>query len=73
MNDKKKEKLKIWVIILMILLFIAAFVIFFLGHYGAAFILFGIFVVILNFLSTSLSMENEVYVYKKSYKNDDKW
>jgi CHASE2 domain-containing sensor protein len=66
---KKKEILKIWSIILMILLLIAAFTLFFLGHYSKAFILLGIFVLILSFISNWLEIGNEVYLHEKNFKN----
>ncbi|MCH7321633.1 hypothetical protein LZ480_06965 [Solibacillus sp. MA9] len=70
---KKKEKLKIWSIILVILLLIAGLILFFLGHYSISFILLGIFVVIITAISNWLRMENEVYIHEKSYKNHNKW
>ena len=69
---KKKEKYKLWAIIFMILLLIAAFILFFLGHYNKAFILFGIFVLIINFISSWLQTDNEVYVHEQKYKNHHK-
>ncbi|MEB2299409.1 hypothetical protein LAV72_07205 [Lysinibacillus xylanilyticus] len=48
MNDKKKGKLQVTVIVLMILILVAAFVLFFLGHYSIAFVSFGIFIVGIN-------------------------
>ena len=42
MKDKKKGKFQVFVIVLSILLLVAPFVLFSLGHHGVAFILFGI-------------------------------
>lgn len=72
MRNKKKEKLKMWLIILMLLLLITALILFFLGHYGKAIILLGIFITIITSLSNWLQMKNEVYIHEKSYKNN-KW
>ncbi|MFJ8261246.1 hypothetical protein ACIQ4I_04690, partial [Rummeliibacillus sp. NPDC094406] len=67
MDDKKKKgKLQVSVIVLMILLLVAAFVLFFLGHYIVAFILFGIFMLILDSISNSLGNKNADYVYRKN-------
>lgn len=66
---KKKEKLKIWSIILMILLLIAALILFFLGNYNIAFILIGIFVLIITSVSKWLEIGNEVYIHEKNHKN----
>ncbi|OUZ38525.1 hypothetical protein CBM15_12280 [Solibacillus kalamii] len=69
---KKKEKLKIWSIILVILLLIAGLILFFLGHYSIAFILLGIFALIITAISNWLQTENEVYAHEKNYKNHNK-
>jgi len=71
MNDKKKGKLQVTVIILMILLFVAAFVLLFIGHYSVAFVLFGIFIVSINSFSNWLKYKNDDYIYRKNYSN--KW
>ncbi|KMY32043.1 hypothetical protein ACZ11_07710 [Lysinibacillus xylanilyticus] len=72
MNDKKKGKLQISVIILMILLLVAAFVLLFIGHYSVAFVLFGIFIVSINSISNWLKYKNDDYIYRKNY-NNNKW
>ncbi|MFJ5566220.1 hypothetical protein [Lysinibacillus xylanilyticus] len=72
MNDKKKGKLQISVIIIMILLLVAAFVLLFLGHYSVAFVLFGIFLVSINSISNWLKYKNDDYIYRKNY-NNNKW
>lgn len=72
MNDKKKGKLHISVIVIMILLLVAAFVLFFIGHYSVAFVLLGIFIVIINSISNWLKFKNEDYIYRKNY-NNNKW
>ncbi|MFJ7730880.1 hypothetical protein ACIQXF_03220 [Lysinibacillus sp. NPDC097231] len=72
MNDKKKGKLQVSVIVIMILLLVAAFVLFFKGHYSVAFVLFGIFIVVINFISNWLKIKNEDYVYRKNF-NNNKW
>ena len=73
MNDKKKGKLQISVIVIMILLLVAAFVSLFIGHYIVAFVLFGIFMVIINFISNWTEIKNEEYVYRKIHKTNEKW
>ncbi|WP_333879505.1 hypothetical protein [Lysinibacillus capsici] len=73
MDEKKKGKLQILVIILMILLLVATFVLFFIGKYMLAFILFGIFMLILNFISSWKNLDNADYVYQKIHKSDHKW
>ena len=73
MNDKKKGKLQISVIIIMILLLAAAFVLLFIGHYSVAFVLFGIFIVIIISISNWIGIKNTEYVYSKSHKNNNKW
>ncbi|MGG2106152.1 hypothetical protein [Lysinibacillus pakistanensis] len=85
MNDKKKGKLQVAIIVLMLLILVAAFVLFFLGHYTMAFVLFflghytmafvlfGIFIVGINFISNWLKINNEDYVYRKNYNNNSKW
>ncbi|MFJ8515236.1 hypothetical protein [Lysinibacillus xylanilyticus] len=71
MNDKKKGKLQVTVIVLMILLLVAAFVLLFIGHYSVAFVLFGIFIVSINSISNWLKYKNDDYIYRKNYNN--KW
>jgi len=73
MNDKKKGKLQVAIIVLMLLILVAAFVLFFLVHYTMAFVLFGIFIVGINFISNWLKINNEDYVYRKNYNNNSKW
>lgn len=73
MNDKKSGKLQALVIVFMILLLVAAFVLFFLGHYMIGFILFGIFMLVLNAISNWTKIKNEEYVYLKNHKNNEYW
>ena len=73
MNDKKKGKFQIFLIILIISLFVSAFVLLYLGHYGATVVLFGILMALLSFLSNWTGTENEVYIYKKIHKNNNRW
>ncbi|MNH39733.1 hypothetical protein MHB65_17100 [Lysinibacillus sp. FSL K6-0075] len=73
MDEKKKGKLQILVIILMLLLLVATFVLFFIGKYMVAFILFGIFMLILNFISSWKNLDNADYVYRKIHKSNQKW
>lgn len=73
MNDKKKGKLQVSVIVIMILLLVAAFVLVYKGHYSVAIVLFGIFIVIINFISNWTGLKNADYVYRKNHKNNEKW
>lgn len=73
MNDKKSGKLQALVIVFMILLLVAAFVLFFLGHYMIGFILFGIFMLVLNAISNWTKIKNEEYIYLKNHKNNEYW
>ncbi|MEK5487041.1 hypothetical protein [Lysinibacillus sp. FSL M8-0355] len=73
MNDKKSGKLQALVIVFMILLLVTAFVLFFLGHYMIGFILFGIFMLVLNAISNWTKIKNEEYVYLKNHKNNEYW
>ncbi|WP_155590962.1 hypothetical protein [Lysinibacillus cavernae] len=73
MNDKKNKKLQILAIVLMIALPVAAFVIFFLGHYMVGSVLFVIFLIILNSISGWKKIKNDEYVYSKNFKNSEKW
>ncbi|MGE7947899.1 hypothetical protein [Lysinibacillus sp. NPDC093688] len=73
MNDKKKGKLQVTVIVLIILILVMAFVLLFLGHYIMAFVLFGIFMVIINFISNWTGINNADFVYRKIHKNNEKW
>lgn len=73
MNDKKNGKLQILAIVLIISLMVAAFVIFFLGHYMVGSVLFVIFMIILNFISSWKRIKNEEYVHLKNHKHNEKW
>lgn len=59
MNDKKKGKLQIVGIVLIISLFVVAFVTFFLGHYMAGSVLFVIFMILLNAISGWTRIKNK--------------
>jgi len=67
MDEKKKGKLQILVIILMILLLVATFVLFFIGKYMVVFML------ILNFISSWKNLDNADYVYRKIHNSNQKW
>ncbi|KPN96556.1 hypothetical protein [Lysinibacillus sp. ZYM-1] len=73
MNDKKNGKLQILAIVLMISLFVAAFVTFFLGHYMLGSVLFVIFMIILNAISSWKRINNAEYVHFKNHKYNEKW
>lgn len=71
MDEKKYGKWKVLAIVLMITLLVAAFV--FSGHYMVGFVLFGIFMLLLNFVSSWKALNNSEYVYLKNHKNNVKW
>jgi len=73
MNDKKNRKLQILAIVLTILLLVVGFVIFFLGHYMVGSVLFVIFMIILNFISSWKRIKNAEYVHLKNHKYNEKW
>ncbi|MEK5332665.1 MULTISPECIES: hypothetical protein [unclassified Lysinibacillus] len=74
MNDNKKNgKLQILAIVLIISLLVVAFVTFFLGHYMVGSILFVIFIIILNAMSSWSRMKNTEYIHFKNHKNNDRW
>ncbi|MFJ7662429.1 hypothetical protein ACIQXW_08515 [Lysinibacillus sp. NPDC097162] len=74
MNDNKKSgKLQILAIVLIISLLVVAFVTFFLGHYMVGSILFVIFIIILNAMSSWSRMKNTEYIHFKNHKNNDRW
>ncbi|KGR76090.1 hypothetical protein [Ureibacillus sinduriensis] len=60
MNGEKKGKFQIFVLVLSILLLVAPFVLFSLGHNGVAFILFGFW---FPFFSTILLGNNHKEIY----------
>lgn len=73
MNDKKKGKLQIVGIVLIISLFVVAFVTFFLGHYMAGSVLFVIFMILLNAISGWTRIKNTEYIHFKEHKYNEKW
>ncbi|MFJ5766825.1 hypothetical protein ACIP9C_15855 [Lysinibacillus sp. NPDC093210] len=73
MNEKKKGKLEILFIVLIIALLVAAFVTFFLGYYMVGSVLFVIFIVILNAISSWKRMKNTEYIHFKNHKHNEKW
>ncbi|GAA3345839.1 hypothetical protein MKX57_17235 [Lysinibacillus sp. FSL M8-0216] len=73
MDEKKYGKWQVLAIILMIALLVAAFVLFFSGHYMVGFVLFGVFMLLLNFVSSWKALNNSEYVYLKNHKNNVKW
>lgn len=73
MNDKKKSKLQMLTIILILALLVAAFVTFFLGHYVVGSVLFVIFMIILNAISSWTRIKNTEYIHFKEHKYNEKW
>ncbi|WML31312.1 hypothetical protein RCG24_05410 [Neobacillus sp. OS1-32] len=69
MSDHKKEKVKTWLLVIMIISLVGAFTLFFLGHYKIALGLAGVFMALASFLSQWTQTKNAEYVYRKSYKN----
>lgn len=73
LKEKKKGKIQIFFIFLIIALIVSAFVLLYSGHYGATVFLFGVLMALLSFLSNWTGTENEVYLYKKIYKSNNRW
>lgn len=59
MNDRKIGRFQVFVIVLLILLLVAAFGSLFLGEYGVALVLFGVWMAF--FGSVWMGTKNEVY------------
>lgn len=55
------------------LLIVSAFVLLFLGHYKVTFVLFGILMLLMSFISNWTGTDTEVYLYKKIHKNNKRW
>ncbi|WP_405314526.1 hypothetical protein GUY56_13080 [Lysinibacillus fusiformis] len=68
MDEKKYGRWQVLTIVLMIVLLVAAFVLFFSGNYMVLFVLFGIFMLLLNFVSSWKALNNTEYVYLKIIK-----
>ncbi|MDI7741176.1 hypothetical protein QMK38_04100 [Lysinibacillus fusiformis] len=60
LNDQKKGKFQVIVVVLMIVLLVAPFILFSFGHYTVAFVLFGIW---LPFFSSILTGTKNKEVY----------
>ncbi|RKQ12480.1 hypothetical protein D8M03_16915 [Lysinibacillus endophyticus] len=73
MNEKRKGKFQIFLIFLIMLLIVSAFVLLFLGHYKVTFVLFGILMLLMSFISNWTGTDTEVYLYKKIHKNNKRW
>ncbi|TKI68547.1 hypothetical protein FC756_10390 [Lysinibacillus mangiferihumi] len=73
MNDNKKSKLQILATIIIIALLVAAFVTFFLGHFVVGSVLFVMFMIILNAISSWTRIKNTEYIHFKEHKYNEKW
>jgi hypothetical protein len=67
-DEKKYGRWQVLTIVLMIVLLVAAFVLFFSGNYMVLFVLFGILMLLLNFVSSWKALNNTEYVYLKIIK-----
>lgn len=74
MEKKKKKKLIIFLsfVLLFISLFVSIFILLFNGYYKVALILFGVLMFLFSLLTSSISTDNEVYIYKKIHENKRK-
>ena len=70
MSDKKKEKIKTLLVIIMIISLVGAFILFFMVQYKLAFVFGGLFMALASFLSQWTSIKNADYIYRKNYKNN---
>ncbi|MFD4491876.1 hypothetical protein [Lysinibacillus fusiformis] len=68
MDEKKYGRWQVLTIVLMIVLLVAAFVLLFSGNYMVLFVLFGILMLLLNFVSSWKALNNTEYVYLKIIK-----
>ncbi|MBY0123803.1 hypothetical protein [Bacillus sp. S/N-304-OC-R1] len=73
MDRNKKEKLTIWIIIVMIVTLVGSFVLFFLGKYTLSFAVGGVFMIIASFLGQWSSNKNRDYVHRNIHKSNNKW
>ncbi|WP_026582679.1 hypothetical protein [Bacillus sp. J33] len=73
MDEKKKEKIKTWLLIIMVLSLVGSFVLFFIGHYMIGFAVGGVFMVVATFLGQWTSHKNADYVHRNIYSNKNKW
>jgi ABC-type antimicrobial peptide transport system permease subunit len=67
---KTKEKIKSWLLIVLITTLIGSFVLFFLGYYMISFVLAGIFMALATFLGQWYSHKNAEYMYRNIYNNN---
>ncbi|MGX1902374.1 hypothetical protein ACT3HK_13650 [Thermolongibacillus altinsuensis] len=69
MKHETKEKMKTWLLIVMIITLVGSFVLFFLGYYMTAFVVGGIFMFLAIFLGQWYSFKNADYLYGIKDKN----
>jgi hypothetical protein len=66
-----KEKIKTWLLIVMITTLVGSFVLFFLGYYKTAFGVGGVFMFLATFLGQWYSMKKVDYWYRDVYNRDN--
>ncbi|WP_042355817.1 hypothetical protein [Bacillus rubiinfantis] len=69
MTTKRKEQVKMLLIIIMTASLLGAFILFFLQQYTLAFGSAGVFMALASFLSQWTAGKSHDYVYRKTYKD----
>ncbi|PLR98440.1 sulfite exporter TauE/SafE family protein [Bacillus sp. T33-2] len=73
MNDKRKEKIKTWLVIIMVLSLVGSFIFFFLGQFKTGLGLGVAFMALAAFIGQWTSDKNKDYLYRNYHKNNDKY
>ncbi|WP_214480662.1 hypothetical protein [Bacillus sp. SM2101] len=72
MDNIKKEKIKTWLIVALILSLVGSFVLFFIGYYTIGFVVGGMFMVLATLLGQWSFHKNADYVHRNIYNNNNK-
>lgn len=73
LEDTKKEKLKTWLLMVMILSLVSSFVLFFIGHYMLGFAIGGVFMMMAIVLGQWSYNKNADYVHRNIHSSHKKW
>ncbi|WP_066398671.1 hypothetical protein [Neobacillus mesonae] len=73
MNEEWKESVKTWLVIIMVISLIGAFVLFFMAHYKIALGLAGVFMALAAFLSQWARTKNVDYIHRRMHKNNHRY
>ncbi|EWG08605.1 hypothetical protein [Cytobacillus firmus] len=73
MDDKMKDKITTWLLIVMVISLVGSFVLFFTGFYMIGFIVGGVFMVLATFLGQWSSDKNRDYVHRNIHNSKNKW